>query len=161
MLAAIRSFFFTLQGLHRFGSFFKPLSAKKSCSPAVKMNSSLQSIHRRTLSVYSYTVGLLRSFLKNGAASPVGYIDCVLQAVSLSGAYVIFKPGGFNPDLFPIRCNHDLHPRPIICGCRPSFTQRDACHYRLISGTVKEFVKKFSIRNHQYFPIYPMFIISI
>src|SRR6266705_6602036 len=55
MLAAIRSFFFNLHGLHRFGSFLNPLSAKKSCSPAVKINSSPQSMHRRTLSMYSCT----------------------------------------------------------------------------------------------------------
>src|SRR6266567_3728800 len=53
MLAAIRSFFFNLHGLHRFGSFLNPLSAKNSCSPALKINSSRQSMHRRTLSVYS------------------------------------------------------------------------------------------------------------
>src|ERR1700722_12463231 len=32
-----------LQGLHRFGSFLNCLSKKKSCSPAVKMNSPPQS----------------------------------------------------------------------------------------------------------------------
>src|SRR6059058_6476919 len=36
-----------LQALHRFGSFLKFLSAKNCCSPAVQMNSVLQSTHER------------------------------------------------------------------------------------------------------------------
>src|SRR5881394_2019171 len=39
-----------LQPLHRFGSFLKFLSAKKSCSPAVQMNSVAQSTQLRILS---------------------------------------------------------------------------------------------------------------
>jgi hypothetical protein len=39
-----------LQLLHRFGSFLNCLSAKKSCSPAVQMNSAPQSTHLRDLS---------------------------------------------------------------------------------------------------------------
>jgi len=42
-----------LQPLQRFGSFLNPLSAKNICSPAVKMNSALQSEHFSTLSWYS------------------------------------------------------------------------------------------------------------
>jgi hypothetical protein len=42
-----------LHCLQRFGSFLKSLSWKKSCSPAVKMNSEPQSMHFRTLSVNS------------------------------------------------------------------------------------------------------------
>jgi hypothetical protein len=47
MLEAIRSFFLALQDLHRLGWFFKPLSAKKSCSPALKTNeySVLEFVH--------------------------------------------------------------------------------------------------------------------
>jgi hypothetical protein len=41
---------FALQPLHRFGSFLNCLSAKKSCSPAVQMNSAPQSTHLRDLS---------------------------------------------------------------------------------------------------------------
>src|SRR5215212_7130106 len=41
---------FALQPLHRFGSFLKFLSAKKSCSPAVQMNSVPQSTQLRDLS---------------------------------------------------------------------------------------------------------------
>jgi hypothetical protein len=55
MLAAMRSFFFNLHGLHRLGSFLNPLSAKNSCSPALKTNSSPQSMHLNSLSVYSCT----------------------------------------------------------------------------------------------------------
>ena len=39
-----------LQLLHRLGSFLKFLSAKKSCSPAVQMNSAPQSTHASDLS---------------------------------------------------------------------------------------------------------------
>ncbi len=39
-----------LQLLHRLGSFLKFLSAKKSCSPAVQMNSAPQSTHASVLS---------------------------------------------------------------------------------------------------------------
>src|SRR5215212_3591414 len=39
-----------LQPLHRFGSFLKFLSAKNSCSPAVQMNSVLQSTQLSNLS---------------------------------------------------------------------------------------------------------------
>jgi hypothetical protein len=41
---------FALQLLHRFGSFLKFLSAKKSCSPAVQMNSVPQSTQLSVLS---------------------------------------------------------------------------------------------------------------
>src|ERR671919_2153083 len=41
---------FALQLLHRLGSFLKFLSAKKSCSPAVQMNSVPQSTQLRVLS---------------------------------------------------------------------------------------------------------------
>jgi len=41
---------FALHLLHRLGSFLNCLSKKNSCSPAVKMNSSPQSAHIRTLS---------------------------------------------------------------------------------------------------------------
>src|SRR5919106_3228808 len=44
---------FALHVLQRFGSFLNCLSAKKSCSPAVQMNSAPQSTHLRTLSVNS------------------------------------------------------------------------------------------------------------
>src|SRR5437667_6107104 len=61
-----------LQGLHRFGSFLKFLSAKNCCSPAVQMNSAPQSTHVRILSWNSigrYLVGVghsdsRRSFLR-------------------------------------------------------------------------------------------------
>src|SRR3712207_8070328 len=43
-MAASRSFLACLQGLQRLGSFFNPLSWKKTCSPAVQMKSSPQSI---------------------------------------------------------------------------------------------------------------------
>src|SRR3982751_5161213 len=49
-----------LQALQRFGSFLKFLSAKNCCSPAVQMNSVLQSTHERILSWNSigrYLVG--------------------------------------------------------------------------------------------------------
>src|SRR5439155_6981003 len=49
-----------LQGLHRFGSFLKFLSAKNCCSPAVQMNSVAQSTHLRIRSWNSigrYLVG--------------------------------------------------------------------------------------------------------
>lgn len=39
------SFFIRLHALHRFGGFFRSLSRKNSCSPAVQMNSRAQSIH--------------------------------------------------------------------------------------------------------------------
>ena len=42
---------FALHPLHRFGSFVKLFSKKKSCSPAVKTKSVEQSVHRNTLSV--------------------------------------------------------------------------------------------------------------
>src|SRR4029434_6992110 len=48
--AAGRDARFALQPLHRFGSFFKFLSAKKSCSPAVQMNSVPQSTQVSVLS---------------------------------------------------------------------------------------------------------------
>src|SRR5512141_2376062 len=41
---------FALHPLQRFGSFLNCLSAKKSCSPAVQMNSDPQSTHLRDLS---------------------------------------------------------------------------------------------------------------
>ena len=44
-MAASRSFLACLQGLQRLGSFFKPLSWKKTCSPTVHVNCSLQSTH--------------------------------------------------------------------------------------------------------------------
>src|SRR5258708_3382404 len=55
MTALIRSILRCLQGLQRFGSLLKPLSAKKSCSPAVKINSWAHSMHKRVLSLYSTT----------------------------------------------------------------------------------------------------------
>ena len=42
-----------LQGLQRFGSFLNCLSKKKSCSPAVKMNSPPQSAHVKIRSINS------------------------------------------------------------------------------------------------------------
>src|SRR6185503_18876441 len=44
---------FDLHGLHRFGSFLNCLSKKKSCSPAVKMNSPPQSAHVKSRSTNS------------------------------------------------------------------------------------------------------------
>jgi len=44
-MAARRSFLACLHGLQRLGSFFNPLSWKKTCSPAVQMKSSPQSTH--------------------------------------------------------------------------------------------------------------------
>src|SRR5712664_1185520 len=44
---------FTLQALHRLGSFLKPLSAKNICSPPVNTNSAPHSAHFSTLSWYS------------------------------------------------------------------------------------------------------------
>jgi hypothetical protein len=41
---------FALHPLQRFGSFLNCLSAKNNCSPAVQMNSALQSTHLRDLS---------------------------------------------------------------------------------------------------------------
>ena len=41
---------FALHDLQRFGSFLNCLSAKKSCSPAVQVNSAAQSTHLRVLS---------------------------------------------------------------------------------------------------------------
>src|SRR5271154_4893198 len=41
---------FDLHGLQRFGSFLNCLSKKKSCSPAVKINSPPQSAHVKSLS---------------------------------------------------------------------------------------------------------------
>src|SRR5437773_3852618 len=49
-----------LQALHRFGSFLKFLSAKNCCSPAVQMNSVLQSTHLRILSWNSIGRHLVR-----------------------------------------------------------------------------------------------------
>src|SRR6185295_17027488 len=54
-----------LQALHRFGSFWKFLSAKNCCSPAVQTNSALQSTHLRILSWNSigrHLVGSVRPF---------------------------------------------------------------------------------------------------
>jgi hypothetical protein len=42
-IAARRSFFACLHGLHRFGSFFNPLSWKNTCSPVVQVKCSPQS----------------------------------------------------------------------------------------------------------------------
>jgi len=52
-IAAKRSFLACLHGLHRFGSFFSPLSWKKTCSPAVQIKFSVQSTHLIALSWYS------------------------------------------------------------------------------------------------------------
>lgn len=61
-----------LQGLHRFGSFLKPLSAKKSCSPAVKINSAPQSMHLRALSRYSMSHPVARTGPHPPSSRPVG-----------------------------------------------------------------------------------------
>src|SRR4051812_22013862 len=50
-----------LHDLHRFGSFLKFLSAKKSCSPAVQMNSVPQSTQLSVLSWNSIGPSLSRS----------------------------------------------------------------------------------------------------
>src|SRR5436190_13303085 len=65
-----------LQGLHRFGSFLKFLSAKNCCSPAVQMNSVAQSTHLRIRSWNSigrYLVGSLVLTPARAGAS----CDCV------------------------------------------------------------------------------------
>src|SRR5262245_20806650 len=51
---------FPLQALHRLGSFWKFLSAKNCCSPAVQTNSALQSTHLRILSWNSIGRHLVR-----------------------------------------------------------------------------------------------------
>ena len=65
-LAAGRDARLALQPLHRFGSFLKFLSAKKSCSPAVQMNSAPQSTHDSDL-----VLELHRSYLSPTRARPV------------------------------------------------------------------------------------------
>src|SRR5204863_7045272 len=52
---------FALHDLHRFGSFLKFLSAKKSCSPAVQMNSVPQSTQVSDLSWNSIGPSLMPS----------------------------------------------------------------------------------------------------
>ena len=52
-----------LHSLQRFGSFPKCFSTKKNCSPAVKTNSVLQSMHFKTLSANS--MGFFRRHLKS------------------------------------------------------------------------------------------------
>ena len=52
-----------LHYLQRFGSFLNCLSAKKSCSPAVQMNSLPQSTHLRDLSWNSIGRHLVSSFV--------------------------------------------------------------------------------------------------
>ncbi len=56
---------FDLQGLHRFGSFLNCLSKKKSCSPAVKMNSPPQSTQVKILSTNSMAATPVVRKLKN------------------------------------------------------------------------------------------------
>src|SRR6266496_5631739 len=91
MFAAIRSFFFNLHGLHRFGSFLNPLSAKNSCSPPVKINSSPQSMHLRTLSVYSCTgVSSLARLALVRRTQPSQLLFIVCTAVSLQE--LIYRP---------------------------------------------------------------------
>src|SRR5207244_11720849 len=74
-----------LQALHRFGSFLKFLSAKNCCSPAVQMNSVLQSTHLSILSWNSigrYLVGSVVTPTRAGAS-----FDCACaQAPASRGA---------------------------------------------------------------------------
>ena len=73
-----------LHCLQRLGSFLKSLSWKKSCSPAVKINSEPQSMHLRTLYV-NYMAGfpeegnLPKSAIDLGSAGPVSLSSYVVQ----------------------------------------------------------------------------------
>ena len=69
--AATRFARFALHALQRFGSFLNCLSAKKSCSPAVQMNSAPQSTHLKDLSWNS--IG--RHLVSSSIDLPVRYSD--------------------------------------------------------------------------------------
>lgn len=78
-----------LQGLQRFGSFLKPLSAKKSCSPAVKINSAPQSTHLRALSRYSMSHPVARTGPRAPSSRPVGITGlCLARALTGSVLFV-------------------------------------------------------------------------
>jgi len=70
---------FDLQGLQRFGSFLNCLSKKKSCSPAVKMNSPPQSAQVNSRSTNSITAspvcGTGRSLKGNTYREPLRAIN--------------------------------------------------------------------------------------
>ena len=65
VMAASLSFFACLQGLQRLGSFFKPLSWKKACSPEVQIKFSLQSTHLMVRSGCSGVVGAAKSMISS------------------------------------------------------------------------------------------------
>jgi len=85
-----------LQGLQRLGSFLNCLSWKKSCSPAVKMNSAPQSMHFKTLSWNSMDTLPIRacpcSHPIGGGASAVPTRSAVLTGWSGSAGSPSSRP---------------------------------------------------------------------
>jgi hypothetical protein len=85
VMAASLSFFACLQGLQRFGSFFKPLSWKKACSPEVQMKFSLQSTHLMVRSgcsgEESVSDALISSCLSDMISSPWIGVDSMILNV--------------------------------------------------------------------------------
>ena len=84
VMAANLSFFACLQGLQRFGSFFKPLSWKNACSPEVQMKFSLQSTHLMVRSgcsgEESVSDALISSCLSDMICSPwIGACSMILS----------------------------------------------------------------------------------
>jgi hypothetical protein len=77
-----------LQGLHRLGSFLNCLSKKKSCSPAVKMNSPWQSTQLRILSRNCSCMALLPWSIQRKRAG-----SCGTRGVAFRGKY---ETGGLN-----------------------------------------------------------------